>query len=130
MVLGIPWSLKIVLRKAFATVAAVKGHAKGMKCVNLVSLSITTRITSNLANLGKPSTKKIDISCQAESGIGNGYSNPGVEQFSVLHLIHISYLVTHSVIHFFSLGQKKCCFTLAIVFLIPECPPIGELWRT
>jgi hypothetical protein len=48
-----------------------------MKCEYLVSLSTTTNMTFLVPDLGKPSTKSIEIKDQAKLGIGKGASRPG-----------------------------------------------------
>jgi len=62
---GIPCSLYILARNAWAIVIAVYGCARQMKCAYLVSLSITTRIVSKVLDLGRPSIKSRLMVCQA-----------------------------------------------------------------
>jgi len=49
-------------------------------------LSTTTNIASFPPNLGRPSTKSIEISSQIAFGIGGGYNNPAGEERSGLFL--------------------------------------------
>jgi hypothetical protein len=48
-----------------------------MKYEYLVSLSTTTKIEFLVANLGKPSTKSMDINVHARVGMGSGSKRPG-----------------------------------------------------
>jgi hypothetical protein len=62
--------------KSLATIWAVNGWAKGMKYEYFVSLSTTTSITLWLADLGRPSTKSMEMCVQAWCGIGKGTRRP------------------------------------------------------
>jgi hypothetical protein len=72
MKVGMPWSLQMPVMKSLATLNAEKGWDKGNKWLYLENLSTTTIIVSILADLGKPSTKSSEITCQAPRGTGKG----------------------------------------------------------
>ena len=60
-----------------AIVAAVNGCLSGMKCANLVNLSITTKMALYLVEVGNRSMKSRLTVCQEDGGIGNGCNRPG-----------------------------------------------------
>jgi hypothetical protein len=77
MVNGGPWSLMMWSINSYAMVWVVKGWAEGRKWEYLVSLSTTTRMTLYFPDLGRLSTKSMEIWLQAWLGMGNGTRRPG-----------------------------------------------------
>ena len=128
MDLGIPYSLNTFYMKAVATLAVVKGWDNGRKCTYLVSLSTTTKMTSNPWDLGKPSIKSILMSNQGFSRISKGCNNPVGLLVSTLILWqtsqHLIWFLTLDFIPF----QKKSYLTRWRVFKYPEWPLMGLSW--
>jgi hypothetical protein len=70
--------------KALATVSAVNGWCNGMKWLNLLNLSTTTRMAVAKPDLGRPSTISIETISQEAEGTDRGWSNPGYLDLSGL----------------------------------------------
>jgi hypothetical protein len=58
---GIPCNLYTTDMNTLATVTPVYGWDRGIKCANLVNLSLTIRMQLSLDDLGSPWMKSIDI---------------------------------------------------------------------
>lgn len=86
IVLGIPCKRTTCYRKALATEPAVYGCLSGMKCEYLVNLLTTTKMTEYPSDIGSPSMKSSETSCQAPDGMGNGCNRPGSLQCSCFAL--------------------------------------------
>lgn len=82
-------------KKTWAIKVAEYGWERGIKCDNLESQSTTTKITHFPFELGRPSTKSIDISVHTCVGIKNGYKNPAGLRFSPLCLWQVSQLLIY-----------------------------------
>ena len=76
-ILGIPCSLKIYFINISVMFIVLKVEFTGIKCTDLLSLSITTIIESFCFRvLGKPVIKSSDIVSHFHSGMGNGCNRP------------------------------------------------------
>jgi len=102
----------MLLKNNCATLNAVKGCASGMKCAYLVSLSTTTKITSNPPDLGSPSIKSMLMVDHGCDGIGRGCSKPGVLTCSDLACWQTEQLWTYEVTDDFKLGHANNDLTL------------------
>lgn len=96
IVLGNTWSRTTSLMNIAAIERAVKWCFKPMKWLYLDSLSTTARIVSKPRDLGRPSTKSVEMSSQTLSGMGKGCRRRG----GLLLLTHIAPLHKLSTIFF------------------------------
>lgn len=126
IVLGSPCNLTTLSMIALATVGAVNGCFRGMKWPYLVNLSTTTRIALLESDIGNPSMKSIEMSCQAPWGMGNGCKRPAGWESSCLAYWQTRHCCTKLSTSCLKPFQWNSCFSLWYVALTPEWPPIGE----
>jgi hypothetical protein len=81
---GMPWSLKILSIKIWATMEVMDGCWIAHKWAYLERLSTTTMMTDLFPDLGKPTMKSIEIYVWIVGGIGSGWNVLGALTVSPL----------------------------------------------
>ena len=116
-ILGIPCSLKISFINISTMLMALKVDFIGMKCANLLSLSITTMIESVCFWVfGKPLINSSEMVSHFHYGIGNGCNRPAGCWCSALTCWQSWHLAKYSYVSPFILGQKNSFLSDVIVF--------------